>query len=223
MSNVQRQKKYSFLEWYSELWYLLAAQNSTRLYNKAKYMVGFFGSNKFYSPLRVRKAWSKVLWETLVHALEQDVTDSWLDEIQCLLVLDSEKGIFNQGNMLLLQPGIFEFALTSGFETITKLNSNREAITRPYMESIAISIIELIEKATNNETSIRQRICAGEIIVDLLELDKSLLPDYAFDSMVEFVASLVFDDRYAVRIRSCFLFSRILNRFHSPGVSLTKE
>jgi hypothetical protein len=184
-------------------------------------MIMFCGSNKFYLPARLRKIWSKILWESLVHAFEQDVTDSWLNEIQCLLVLDSEKGIYNQGSMLLLQPGIFEFAMTSGFETLAKLSSNGEAITRPYMESIAISLVELIEQSANAETSISQRICAGEIILNILELDKSLLPEYAFDSMVEFVASLVFDERYAVRIQSCFLFSRMLNRFQSPGVSLS--
>ena len=136
--------------------------------------------------------------------------------------LDGEAGLFSYDHEFVFRSGIFEDILHRGFAMVRQASALEDGrLAKLCMSSVSEQLLRLIEASIEVKTSSFQRITAAELIVDLMDIDPSLIPESMFEPLVEWLATLVVD-RYSVRVAAASILPRLLSFFSEPKMLFQK-
>jgi hypothetical protein len=209
------------IKWYLQFYELICSFEETSILEQTESLTAYFRDNEFFLPMTIRR--NVVLCQTrCIEAMLGSDPFLAAEIIQKVPFLDKGKGVFSLEENYLFRPEIFEFCLKCGQDLVSKsLVVQDKELSSLCAGTIASQIAQLIEESTEETTSEDQRIFCAKILIDILEVDASLVPETSFDFLVDWLASQVLD-RYAVRIHASYVFPKLLDLFKDPRILFQK-
>ncbi len=179
----------------------------------------YFSTTKYFLALEVRMRMAALESSCTLRMLAKGDVPPHLDKIH---FLDGEAGLFSYDHEFVFRSGIFEDILHRGFAMVRQASALEDGrLAKLCMSSVAEQLLRLIEASIEVKTSSFQRITAAELIVDLMDIDPSLIPESMFEPLVEWLATLVVD-RYSVRVAAASILPRLLSFFSEPKMLFQK-
>ena len=205
------------IEWYLQFYQHICSYNEAVILKQIESFSAYFRDNEFFLPMAIRR--NVVLCQTrCIEAMLGSNPLLAAENIQNVPFLDKFKGVFSLEQNYLFRPDIFEFCLKNGQDLVLKsLEIQDKDFSSLCAGAIASQIIQIIEESTEETTSEAQRIFCARILIEILEVDASLVPDTSFDFLVDWLASQVLD-RYGVRIHASLVFPKLLDLFKDPSI-----
>jgi hypothetical protein len=212
-------RRIPMLHWYLEVLERTCCFEPTKALEDLMACYQYFSDTKYYLALEVRMRMAALESSCILSMLARGDVPLHLDKIH---FLDGEGGLFSYDHEFIFRTGIFEDILHRGFALVKQVSALEDGqVAKRSMSSVSKQLLRLIEASVEVKTSSIERTMAADIIVSLMEIDPSLVPESMFEPLVEWLATLVVD-RYAVRVAAASILPRLLSFFSEPKILFQK-
>ena len=212
-------RRLPMLHWYLEVLERTCCFDPTKALEDLMSCYQYFSSTKYFLPLAVRMRMAALESSCILRMLAMGDVPPHVDKIH---FLDRRCGLFAYDQEYVFRSGIFEDILHCGFAMVREASALEDSqAAKVCVSSVAEQLLRLIEASIDVKTSSFERITAGDMIVSLMEIDPSLIPDSMFEPLVEWLATLVVD-RYSVRVAAASILPRLLGFFSEPKMLFQK-
>ena len=212
-------RRIPMLQWYLDVLERTSSFDPVNALEDLSACYEYFKKSRYFLPLEVRVRMAALESSCIMTMLRRGDMPPGLENVH---FLDRKKGLFSYDHEFVFRNGIFEDVLQRGFMMVKQASALRDTESaRVCVSSVSNQLFQLIEESIEVKTSADTRVMVAEMVVSLMEIDSSLVPDALFEPLVEWLATLIVD-RYSVRVAAASILPRLLDFFSDPRMLFNK-
>jgi hypothetical protein len=217
--SIDASRPVPMVHWYLDVILEIASFSPSETLDELGCCFRYLSVNKYSLPIELRLQLAALETSCIEALLSQGEIPGHLDNIW---FLDRTRGMFSYDQVFLFSSGLFVDLLQKGFRMVREASAlEQEDAAKVCMSCVSDQLFQLMEETIDMKTSCVDRIGISNMIISLLETDSSLVSESQFETLVEWLATLVVD-RYSVRLAMATTLPRLLDFFSDPTMLFHK-